>query len=403
MLLNTGCDGWSQAKVLREVPWSATGEWLIIDTHTHTRFSDGKRSVDELVKRTIVNGCNALAITDHGDLSADAATTAYFEAIRNARERYPRLILVAGIEWNIPPYGQREHVTVLVDPEPVLSKFKQQFEMSDATSKAALEWLAEQVKKKDGEAVLIYNHPSRKDANIEENAADLVHWRDVNDLFIGFEGAPGHQKANPPGLYKYLQTQDRWDPVVAEVGGVWDAFLDWGQDIWAALAVSDFHKLGWDYWPCEFARTHIQVPERSTRGVLQALRAGSFWADHGQVLADFGVFLSAPGLPASAKPGEVVRVRPHQTVQITIVMQRDRGSRDEPLEVELIGNGRTGKPEVLSAQIVPSTESIVSWSFDELQPGADGKSCYFRVRVRRSVPNGPDLLAYSNSIRVVIR
>jgi hypothetical protein len=121
------------------------------------------------------------------------------------------------------------------------------------------------------------------------------------------------------------------------------------------------------------------------------------------MLADFGVFLSAPGLPASAKPGEVVRVRPHQTVQITIVMQRDRGSRDQPLEVELIGNGRTGKPEVLSAQTVSSAESIVSWSFAELRPGADGKSCYFRVRVRRSVSNGPDLLAYSNPIRVVIR
>lgn len=41
----------------------------MIDLHTHTLFSDGELVPSELVRRAIVKGYRAIAITDHADLS----------------------------------------------------------------------------------------------------------------------------------------------------------------------------------------------------------------------------------------------------------------------------------------------------------------------------------------------
>ncbi|MBI4746751.1 MAG: histidinol phosphate phosphatase domain-containing protein [Deltaproteobacteria bacterium] len=41
----------------------------MIDMHTHSLFSDGELIPSELVRRAVVKGYRAIAITDHGDLS----------------------------------------------------------------------------------------------------------------------------------------------------------------------------------------------------------------------------------------------------------------------------------------------------------------------------------------------
>ena len=58
----------------RRVPWAGTGVWLKAETHTHTKFSDGGSSVDELADHAAANGCDVLAITDHSDGNLTAAT-----------------------------------------------------------------------------------------------------------------------------------------------------------------------------------------------------------------------------------------------------------------------------------------------------------------------------------------
>ncbi len=401
----SGCDRHPRAEVLTEVPWALTGQWLIADTHTHTRFSDGSYPLDEVVTRARANGCDVLAITDHADLSEDAATPEYFAAIVAARQRYPELILFGGIEWNVPPYNGREHVSVLLSPEleaAYLGEFKQRFEPSQATYEAALRWLSTQLPKA-GDAVLIYNHPSRKDDNPSENAKDLMDWRQISDLVIGFEGAPGHQKANPIGSYKHrLATRDRWDPVVAEIGGIWDALLDQGHNVWAAFATSDFHNSGLDYEPCAFARTHIQVADRTAESVLRSLQAGSFWADHGRILDDLLMIVSAPGLPLPVSPGEVAQVERASPIHIGVALQRGAGAWGSPLEVELIGTGPAGRPELVAAVQLSPQDEKVEWTFTDLTPGGDGISAFFRIRVRKRVEDGPDLLAYSNPVRVIL-
>jgi hypothetical protein len=404
LFLLAGCAPQPDAEMLVEVPWALISRQLVMDTHTHTHFSDGKYSVDEVVQLAIDHGCDALAITDHTDLSEDAATPGYFSAINAARTLHPGFILFGGIEWNIPPYAGREHVTVLLDPtleETTLVAFKQQFEQADTTAVQALEWLADKTGVTD-KAVLIYNHPSRKDDNPDENFLDILNWRDTNQLFVGFEGAPGHQKTQTTGSYKHLMlTRDRWDPVAAEIGGTWDQLLDGGHNVWAALAVSDYHNDKLDYSPCEFARVHVHPEDHSARGILAGLRAGSFWADHGHILDDLLFTLAAPGLSLPVTPGEVIRIRASQPLQFTVLLQRGAGAADSRLLVELIGNGRSGKPELLLTQSLLPDENRVDWTLTDPVSGSDGNSAYFRVRIRKPVEDGADLMAYTNAIRIV--
>ena len=390
--------------MLMEIPWVLISQPLVIDTHTHTRFSDGKYSVDDLVQLAIDHGCDALAITDHSDLSENAATAGYFSAIYKAREKYPGFILFGRIEWNIPRYAGREHVTVLVDPEleeSVLGPFKLQFEQDEATADHGLQWLTKKTGSAD-RAVLIYNHPSRKDDDSDENIQDVLNWRQSSLQFIGFEGAPGHQRMNPTGSYMgRFQTQNRWDPVTAEIGGAWDQLLDRGQNIWAALAVSEFNNEKMDYAPCEFARIHVYPEDRTARGILAGLQAGSFWADHGRILDDLLFSLSVPGLSLPVTAGEMVRVGASQALQFTVLLQRGAGALDSGLIVEIIGNGRSGKPELLFSQSLLADESRVDYTLTDSVAGSDGDSAYFRVRIRKVVEDGADLMAYTNAIRVV--
>ncbi|GAH02846.1 unnamed protein product, partial [marine sediment metagenome] len=278
-----GCDSTSATGFVKEIPWALIGPSIVMDAHSHTRFSDGKFTVAELAGRAVQHGCDALAITDHGDLSVKGASAEYFQHIREQREINPDLLLFAGLEWNVPPYRGREHINILLHPddeERVLPGFKKRFDHSgdgEPTVDEALSWLHSHLGN-PGPVAAIYNHPSRKDMDVLENLRDMERWRSSSKLIVGFEGAPGHQKQANAGVYNgKIATLDRWDPVVAEVGGVWDMLLDRGVNVWGALATSDFHNDS-SYDPCEFAQTHVQIPEKTYRGVIEGLQAGSFWA-----------------------------------------------------------------------------------------------------------------------------
>src|SRR5262249_41500621 len=132
-----------------------------------------------------------------------AATREYHEAIEVARRHNAEMIILAGLEWNIPGWGGDEHATVLlpddVDDWNVLARFKAAFDdyhrvdQPTPSIDLALRWLEANATTSGGRPIVIHNHPSRKAATSMSHLQDLLRWRSINDLVIGFEGAPGHQ------------------------------------------------------------------------------------------------------------------------------------------------------------------------------------------------------------------
>ena len=399
------------ARFVRQVAWAATGEWVSMDPHVHTRFSDGAATVAEVVAAARKGGCRAIAITDHTDRTLNAATDAWRAEIEQARAANADTVILAGLEWNVPPYNGNEHIGVILPPGPEewsrLTEFKQRFDDLDRkegdrpVAAEALKWLAT-VSGSPPPAV-IYNHPSRVDAKSMVNVDDLMRWRAINDLVIGFEGAPGHQRYPRIGGYTVAEPAiDRWDPVVARPGDAWDTLLGRGVDVHAAIAGSDFHNdnprdLN-DQWPCDFAETWLRIPERTGAGVVRALRAGTTVAVHGKIARDVTLAVELPGLPRPALAGEVVEARPGSTATATMRMvvppQDWEGQPNAINAVEFIVI-RPGNVEVLSVPVAGTGVQTVRQTVAVPAGGV-----VIRARGRRVVADGPDLMFYTNAIRI---
>lgn len=397
------------ARFVREIPWAAAGTWVPADLHVHTRFSDGGMTVEEIADAARKNGCGALVIADHGDRSLRGATPAWRAAIEAVRTLHPDMLVIPALEWNVPPFGGDEHATVFIPPGPrqwdLLAEFKTRFDHFDRDDEpdvsAALRWLAS-----TGIApippVVIYNHPNRKAAPLARHIEDFLLWRKAGDLVVGFEGAPGHQGLTPTGAYARLATIDRWDPVAAAPGDLWDTLLARGIEANGAIANSDFHSTAagiGDRLPCQFAETWLRVPEVTESGVLQALRSGTTVGVHGHIARDIELAMMASGLSRPALSGEAIQVPPGASVTVTlsfVVPDRDwQGQPNSVDTVEFIVVTREGA-QAVSRPVEGAGRQTVSYTFDV---GAGG--AVVRARGRRTIADGPDLLFYTNPIRVL--
>ncbi|HEU5431434.1 MAG TPA: VanZ family protein, partial [Thermomicrobiales bacterium] len=279
-------------------------------------------------------------------------------------------------------------------------------EHDPALADEGLEWLAGLAEGGVG-PVAIYEHPGRKRQRAAQVLGDLRRWRAVNDVLVGFSGAPGHQGMQPLGAYRgALQPVDRWDPAAADIGDAWDRLLGQGIDVWAAYAPSDFHDdrgsreaggLG-DYWPGEFSETWLYAPERSAAGALRALRAGTFFGSHGQIAREVELRVAAGGLPRAAVSGEAIEVPPgtELTVELSLLAAevdwQGRPSRID--EIELIGITSEGARTLASCP----PEARGRTRLTALETPSEG--IVLRARGRRIVEDGPDLMFYTNPVRV---
>lgn len=413
-LLVVRCAAQAPPTLTREVPWTGHGVWLAADTHVHTKFSDGLGMPADTAAKARSFGCDVLGVADHGDNDRKGATTEYFDAIDEARRARPDMVVMGGMEWNLPPWGGDEHATVFVpvSKERRLTEFAKSFDDYGRVphdAKVALEglrWLAANAVDGAVKPVVTYEHPSRLDEKSIENVDDMRVWRKVNDMVVGFSGAPGHQGKAPFGSYKYGEKLiDRWDPLAARVGDAWDTLLKEGLDVWGAYAPSDFHTndandLG-DYWPCQFSKTWVYAPDRTQAGVLQALRAGSFFAVHGGIADRAEIGVSAKGLPRRAGAGETVRIPAGTSVVVDVTIlvppQDWSGQPNRIDEIEIIGVDATGARVIASGAPAASGPAL---SHTLTIPAA---GVVVRARGFRKMADGTRLAFYTNPVRIRTR
>lgn len=108
---------------LNRIPALVSRDDIRGDLHMHTRWSDGRDSVEDMVQAAVALGYDYLAITDHSQSSAAIrnleidAVAKQADEIANIRHRYPQIAILHGCEVDILPDGSLDF------PDAVLEQF----------------------------------------------------------------------------------------------------------------------------------------------------------------------------------------------------------------------------------------------------------------------------------------
>ena len=225
------------------------------------------------------------------------------------------------------------------------------------------------------DALMLANHPARKGI---DSPHEIRGWRDRQPrIAVGMEGAPGHQAASIPepygpgagrGYYDNSPSADSFpgypaesyvtwggfDWMTATVGGLWDSLLAEGRPWWIT-ANSDSHTVyreesvrrpgadtseyfnqygqygdpvhgsagpqldNGDFWPGYYSRTHVGARQDSYAAVMNGLRAGRVWVDHGSLLEGLDVRVRRAGSDGPGFPlGSAVDVKRGQRLELVI-------------------------------------------------------------------------------------
>jgi hypothetical protein len=305
--------------------------------------------------------------------------------IRRTREELRDLLTFQGLEWNIPGAEHatvfvapsKHEVEVLKQFEQTYDGSQQPATNTDAQNEAAavagIKFLASQVAARKVEAALfLANHPARRGV---DSPHEIRNWRDADpSIAIGFEGAPGHQAAgiplpygrggargyydNNPSAASYpnypLESYRTWggfDWMTATVGGLWDSLLSEGKAWWITVNSdshvvyndqsdrgpgSDFEANGkyndpvytgktlttaGDFWPGFYGRTNVGASSFSYKAVMDGMRAGRIWVDHGRLIKglDARVRVSGDRRSDTGTPlGGVVHVKRGTSTELTL-------------------------------------------------------------------------------------
>ncbi|MCW2877979.1 MAG: histidinol-phosphatase [Sphaerisporangium sp.] len=300
-----------------------------------------------------------------------------------ARQVIKDTLIFQGLEWNIPAAehgtvfvapGRNEVAT--------LKEFENTFDgavknatpstpQNEALAIAGLNFLADAVKARRVEAALfLANHPARKGLDTPH---EIRAWRDAQPgIAVGMEGAPGHQAAGIPkpngggsgrGYYDNSPSADSWSGYPAEsyktfggfdwmtstVGGLWDSLLAEGKSWWITANSdshtvygdasdrgpgSDFNANGkyndpiykgtpnlgnGDFWPGFYSRTHVGAKSFEYTAVMDAIRDGRVWVDHGGLISGLVVRARQTGTgQRGVTLGDTLHVRKGAKVEVAI-------------------------------------------------------------------------------------
>lgn len=255
------------------------------------------------------------------------------------------------------------------------------------------------------------------------------------DVYIGFEGAPGHQagplNGGKRGGYGNHPTYGGFDQMTARVGGLWDSLLGEGRRWWIT-ATSDSHvhwtRGGSDFWPGEYSKTYVHA-RQDYGDIMDGLRNGRIWVTTGDLIRSLDVTASSQG--RTAEVGETITVsrRDRTDVEIEIRFrpldgENANGDRPEVRRVDLIVGQITGPSTNPDADTNPTTKVVARFGpRDWRRQGADyvirhtlrnvEADTYARVRGTSTDEAEPladglespwdDLWFYSNPVFVQVR
>lgn len=348
-----------------------------------------------------------------------------------AREKISDTLVFQGLEWNIPAaehgtvfvHPGRNEVAVLKEFENSfdgsVKKAGASTPANEALAISGLNFLAQQVQRRRVEDVLfLANHPARKGI---DSPHEIRGWRDAQPrIAVGMEGAPGHQAGGIPaprgagsgrGLYDNspsadsfpgypLESYRTWggfDWMTATVGGLWDSLLAEGKPWWIS-ANSDSHNVyadssvrgpggdfnangryndpvyggglnltDTDFWPGQYSRTHVGAAGFSYAAVMDGIRAGRVWVDHGGLISGLNARLKGGGRAVTL--GGVLHVRRGSRVDLVI----DVALADSPnwsqfvpelARVDVIQGDVTGTVADKDTFTTPNTKVVKSFEID---------------------------------------
>ncbi|MFB7325933.1 PHP domain-containing protein [Streptomyces sp. NPDC056190] len=349
-----------------------------------------------------------------------------------ARGQISDTLVFQGLEWNIPAAEHGTvFVHPGSNEVAVLKEFENSFDgavkkatantpANEALAIAGVNFLAEQVqRRKVKDALFLANHPARKGI---DSPHEIRAWRDAQPtIAVGMEGAPGHQAAGlrapggpgsgrgyydgSPGADSFsgypLESYRTWggfDWMTATVGGLWDSLLAEGKPWWitansdshsvyADSSVrgpgSDFNANGHyedpvhggalnlgdgDFWPGQYSRTHVGAASFSYQAVMEGIRAGRVWVDHGGLISGLNAQLRSGGKAVTL--GDVLHVRRGSQVDLVVEISLANGPNwaqfvPKLARVDVIQGDVTGRVSDKDAFITPDTKVVKSFEVDK--------------------------------------
>ncbi|MFE9609625.1 histidinol-phosphatase [Streptomyces sp. NPDC006012] len=345
-----------------------------------------------------------------------------------ARDTIGDTLVFQGLEWNIPAaehgtvfvHPGRNEVAVLKEFENSfdgsVKKASSNTPANEALAIAGINFLADQVRRRTvKDALFLANHPARKGI---DSPHEIRGWRDAAPaIAVGMEGAPGHQAAGLPrpqgpgggrGYYdgspgadsfagyplESYRTWGGFDWMTATVGGLWDSLLAEGKPWWIT-ANSDSHNVyadsavrgpnsnfeangryedpvyggglnltDGDYWPGQYSRTHVGASSFSYQAVMDGIRAGRVWVDHGGLISGLDARLRSGS--RSVTLGDSLYVRRGSQVDLVIEISLAGGPNwsqfvPELARVDVIQGDVTGRVADKDAFTTPNTKVVKSF------------------------------------------
>lgn len=307
--------------------------YLRCELHTHTVWSDGSMTPEELAANAAARGYDAIALTDHNTVFA-------YPRVRAAAEKLG-LTVVPGIEWTT-FYG---HLTVLGGRSPVDWR-----EVAPATVNAEIVRATEA-----GDAVVLC-HPAR--------IGGAICCGCHND----FDIAPGVLS----GMEVWSRYRESRDPANAEAERMWLARLDAGEKI-AAVYGLDWHRI--EKGGRSYAVTYVGADACTPDAIVEGVRRGRTYISAG---VELDIRLTAGGRAFELGDGV-----PEGEVRLTVKATPNADyAREFGVEI--------GGIEVAGSSFTAAAQGC------ELDITAHARKGYFFVRVRGRIDGEESELALTS-------